>query len=156
MQLNYRLNWETGGLINNSATNKTEYYSYDGSRNEMKFNDGPDLPNYSANHCIIKLKDNNDQSIHYPNDTSFAITGGSLTNSTTTFVEVTRFAQIKFHRGPKLLTGRSNHVCGTFILHGKTMLIVSGGNGEADKTTEILDLTSNKGWVKGKHGNHYS
>ena len=111
---------------------------YDIFKKDIYADAGPELPIYSINHCMVKL-----------NSTSFVVTGGSMTNLSTLFITRSNL-QFNFQEGPKLLNERSYHRCGTFMLLGKKMVIVIGGVGGAVKTTEILDLTSNYGWSKGK------
>ena len=140
MQYNNELFWITGGYKNNSVTNDTEFLMVDNLFKYISAVEGPEFPIYSINHCIVKL-----------NSTLFVITGGSMTNLTTLYIYRTNLT-FKFHEGPKLLNERSCHTCGTFTLLGKKMVIVSGGIGAGGvvKTTEILDITSNYAWSKGK------
>ena len=68
----------------------------------------------------------------------------------------------KIKEGPSLNYARQNHACGKMKVNGKTMLVVAGGIhwqkylDEEDYSvhfTEILDPTSDKGWILGKqHG----
>ena len=128
IQFEDQLFWITGGLINNSLTNNTEFLIYSKIGNNITAHKGPDLPDYRINHCMVQLS-----------STLYFIIGGSMTNLTTLMVR-RRESGYHFIKGPKLLTERSNHVCGTFRIDTKPMVIVSGGTGGAANKTEILDI----------------
>ena len=127
LQFEDQLFWITGGLINNSYTNNTEFLIYNEIGNKITAHKGPDLPDYRINHCMVKLS-----------SSFYFIIGGSMTNLTTLMVR-RHESGYHFIKGPKLLTERSNHVCGTFRIDTKPMVIVSGGTGGAANKTEILD-----------------
>ena len=49
-------------------------------------------------------------------------------------------------------TERSYHSCGKIISNGKTLIVVSGGQnnfGEVLDSVELLDPSTNKGWITG-------
>ena len=60
--------------------------------------------------------------------------------------------QIK--EGPPLNFARYAHCCGKMLIHGKIILVVAGGSTRniCIDTVELLDPTSDKGWVLGNTG----
>ena len=57
--------------------------------------------------------------------------------------------------GPRLNYERCRHSCSKMKINGKTILVVAGGTGANDSgdTVELLDPTSDKGWIIGKYEN---
>ena len=57
----------------------------------------------------------------------------------------------KIKEGPDLKKARAYHCAGKMEVGGKNILVVAGGDSKSYlDSVEILDPTSNKGWVKGK------
>ena len=77
---------------------------------------------------------------------------GSLSNRTW-IVDPTNGFQIK--KGPSLNIKRKGHGCAKMTLQGRTILVVAGGMGSANRrsgyltSVEILDPTKNEKWTIG-------
>ena len=105
--------------------------------------------------------------IQYNEKTIFLIGGDQnlATSNKTWIIDPTNGFKIK--EGPSLNYARSKHGCAKMVVNGKTLLVVAGGiHGDKYKEnpiengidqqeysmhfTEILDPTSDEGWILGK------
>ena len=68
--------------------------------------------------------------------------------------KATFFINMKYNiitPGPKLTNGRIHHACHEITVKGKSFIVVTGGYGRFEKSTEMLPKSSpGKGWQKGK------
>ena len=124
--------WIVGG----ENLNSTEFISI--AQNPVK---GPDLPFTVFSHTLVK----------YNSSTIYIIGGfqdGYISNETW-IINPKKAFQIR--RGPPLNVERCRHSSGVMKINGKSIIVVAGGAGgnEAGFTVELLDPTSNKGWIIG-------
>ena len=112
---------------------------------------GPNLPFTISWHCMVQYNSN-----------SIYIIGGKQNGSTsnkTWIVNPNKFVlqdskskiqDFDIREGPPLRKARAYHSCGKMEVNGKVLLVVAGGEGKSYlDSVEILDPTSNKGWIKG-------
>ena len=66
----------------------------------------------------------------------------------------TLFVNVKTNQltnGPSLKVGRYDHACGEIKVNGKSFIVVSGGNPNGLRSTEVLDKNNlEEGWKKSK------
>ena len=117
--------------------------------------EGPDLPFAISGHCMVQTDPN-----------TIFIIGGSMSTSKSSPVSTSTKTWMvdpeTFHiqPGPPLNIARSGHSCSHMYLNGKTYLVAIGGYDEyrwmgALDSVELLDPTSNKGWILGDFLNIY-
>ena len=110
---------------------------------------GPVLPFTISYHGIVK---------YYKNDDIYLIGGeqnGCLSDKTwiVNIMNPKSGSGFRIKEGPTLLQKRSGFSCGQMKIKGKHILVVVGGYGEKNNalySVELLDPSSDKGWVKGK------
>ena len=110
---------------------------------------GPVLPFSISYHGIVKC---------YKNDDIYLIGGeqnGCLSDKTwiVNIMDPKSGSGFRIKEGPTLLQKRSGFSCGQMKIKGKHILVVVGGYGEKNNalfSVELLDPSSDKGWVKGK------
>ena len=131
--------WIVGGVDQNS----TEFVYLDRPPSR-----GPELPFNIFSHSMIQYS-----------PTAIYIIGGfqncSISNRTW-IVDPTNWLDMV--EGPRLNYERCRHSCSKMKINGKTILVVAGGTGANDSgdTVELLDPTSDKGWIIGnKYENMY-
>ena len=138
--LNQNTLWITGGENDYVDLNSTEFLSFGQQQNSKK---GPDLPFTIERHGMVIYKEN-----------SIFIIGGyqdGALSGKSWIVDLSR-GGLKLKEGPTLNIARSSHATGKMIINGKTLLVVAGGrNTKILDSVEILDPTSGKGWIEGKH-----
>ena len=138
--LNYTKLWVFGGEGEGVDHFKsTEFISLDSP--SVK---GPDLPFKVIKHCTIK----------YNEDSIYLIGGyqdGIISEKTWIIGGDPDKNGFTIKEGPCLNTKRYAHSCGIMEKNGKILIVVAGGQEEDDDldTVEILDPSSNAGWILG-------
>ena len=104
-----------------------------------------DLPFTISWHCMIQYDSN-----------SIYIIGGKQEGTTSKKTWIANPSDnFKIKEGPDLNKARAYHCAGKMEVGGKNILVVAGGDSKSYlDSVEILDPTSNKGWVKGKYIPH--
>jgi len=136
--------WITGGEDGANYLKSTEFVFVNQPPIE-----GPDLPFAISGHCMVQV-----------DARTIFIVGGSLSTSKSSPVNTSTKTWMvdpeTFHiqPGPPLNIARSGHSCAKMILNGKVYLVAAGGYDEyrwmgALDSVELLDPTSNKGWILG-------
>ena len=145
--------WVVGGVSDLSIfPNTTEFIKLD--QPPVK---GPDLPllnHYGKESPLLNCLYHS--MIQY-DEKSIYIIGGrqngdsapGVWSSNTWIIDPTN--RFKIREGPSLNEKRCTHGCAKMNMNGKTVLVVAGGFNFDSKlqSVEILDPSSNKGWVKG-------
>ena len=124
--------WIVGG----ENLNSTEFMSI--AQEPVK---GPDLPFTVFSHTLVKY-----------NSSSIYIIGGfqdGYISNETWIINPKNAFQIR--KGPSLNVERCRHSSGFMRINGKSIIVVAGGAGgnDAGFTVELLDPTSNTGWIIG-------
>ena len=130
------LNKSTCWIVGGENLGSTEFISI--AQNPVK---GPDLPFTVFSHTLVEY-----------NSSSIYIIGGFqdgyISNETWIINPKSAF---QMRKGPPLNVERCRHSSGVMKINGKSIIVVAGGAGgnEAGFTVELLDPTSNTGWIIG-------
>ena len=122
--------------INGECIKSTEIVS-----NNQEPKRGPDLPFLVRGMRMVNVNKSTIIIIGGQNDNSC-----NFTNSTFIIDPTNNF---KMNEGPFMQEARYRHSCGKICINGKIIVVAVGGY--ESNSVELLDLSSDQGWISGRH-----